>query len=73
LKKIKKCYFKNVAFSSPSSRKEIKVLKNVTLQQILVKIVIVGPSETGKSTIASLSLRFYDIDSGEIPLTEKYL
>jgi ABC-type multidrug transport system fused ATPase/permease subunit len=58
--------FKNVAFSYPS-RKEIKVLKNVNFSANFgQKIAIVGPSGTGKSTIASLLLRFYDIDSGEI-------
>jgi ABC-type multidrug transport system fused ATPase/permease subunit len=58
--------FKNVAFSYPS-RKEIKVLKNVNFTANFgQKIAIVGPSGVGKSTIASLLLRFYDIDSGEI-------
>lgn len=58
--------FKNVAFSYPS-RKEIKVLKNVNFSASFgQKIAIVGPSGTGKSTIASLLLRFYDIDNGEI-------
>ena len=58
--------FKNVGFSYPS-RKEIKVLKDVNFTaQFGQKIAIVGPSGTGKSTIASLLLRFYNIDSGEI-------
>lgn len=58
--------FKNVAFSYPS-RKEIKVLKDVNFTANFgQKIAIVGPSGTGKSTVASLLLRFYDIDSGEI-------
>ncbi len=61
-----KVTFKNVAFSYPS-RKKIKVLKNVTFTASFgQKIAIVGPSGTGKSTIASLLLRFYDIDNGEI-------
>jgi ABC transporter fused permease/ATP-binding protein len=63
--------FKNVAFSYPS-RKEIKVLKNVNFTANFgQKIAIVGPSGTGKSTIASLLLRFYDIDAGEILIDGK--
>ena len=58
--------FKNVAFSY-HSRKEIKVLKDVSFTANYgQKIAIVGPSGTGKSTIASLLLRFYNIDNGEI-------
>ena len=58
--------FKNVAFSY-HSRKEIKVLKDVSfIANLGQKIAIVGPSGTGKSTIASLLLRFYTIDEGEI-------
>jgi ABC-type multidrug transport system fused ATPase/permease subunit len=58
--------FKNVAFSY-HSRKEIKVLKDVSFTANFgQKIAIVGPSGTGKSTIASLLLRFYNIDNGEI-------
>ena len=45
--------FQNVAFSYPS-RKEIQVLKNVNFKASFgQKIAIVGPSGTGKSTIAS--------------------
>ncbi|HWS60931.1 MAG TPA: ABC transporter transmembrane domain-containing protein [Flavobacterium sp.] len=58
--------FKNVAFTYPS-RKEMKVLKGVNFTANFgQKIAIVGPSGVGKSTIASLLLRFYNIDSGEI-------
>jgi ABC transporter fused permease/ATP-binding protein len=63
--------FKNVAFSY-HSRKEIKVLKDVSFTANFgQKIAIVGPSGTGKSTIASLLLRFYNIDNGEILIDEK--
>ena len=58
--------FKNVGFTYPS-RKEMKVLKGVSFTANFgQKIAIVGPSGVGKSTIASLLLRFYDIESGEI-------
>ncbi|UQD57048.1 ABC transporter ATP-binding protein [Flavobacterium sp. K5-23] len=72
LKKIKgNLTFKNVKFSYPS-RKEIKVLKDVNFTANFgQKIAIVGPSGTGKSTIASLLLRFYEIDGGEIIIDGK--
>jgi ABC transporter fused permease/ATP-binding protein len=58
--------FKNVAFTYPS-RKEMKILKGVNFTANFgQKIAIVGSSGAGKSTISSLLLRFYDIDSGEI-------
>ena len=63
--------FQNVAFSYPS-RKEIQVLKNVSFKASFgQKIAIVGPSGTGKSTIASLLLRFYDIEGGNILIDDK--
>lgn len=63
--------FQNVAFSYPS-RKEIQVLKNVSFKANFgQKIAIVGPSGTGKSTIASLLLRFYDIETGTILIDNK--
>lgn len=63
--------FKNVAFSYPS-RKEIKVLKGVSFTADFgKKIAIVGPSGVGKSTVASLLLRFYEIESGQILIDGK--
>lgn len=63
--------FKNVTFSYPS-RKEIKVLKGVNFTaKFGQKIAIVGPSGVGKSTIASLLLRFYDIEGGTIEIDGK--
>jgi ABC-type multidrug transport system fused ATPase/permease subunit len=65
--------FKNVAFSYPT-RREIKVLKDVSFTASFgQKIAIVGPSGVGKSTIASLLLRFYDIESGAIEIDGKNL
>ena len=56
--------FSNVTFSYNG---EVEVLKNLSLK---VKkgenLAIVGPSGAGKTTIASLIPRFYDIQSGEI-------
>ncbi len=63
--------FQKVAFSYPS-RKEIQVLKEVNFSAASgQKIAIVGPSGVGKSTIASLLLRFYDITKGEITIDGK--
>ena len=63
--------FKNVKFSYPS-RKEIQVLKDVSFTANFgQKIAIVGPSGVGKSTVASLLLRFYDIEGGEILIDGK--
>lgn len=70
--KIKgKVAFKKVAFSYPS-RHEIKVLKDVNFTANFgQKIAIVGPSGVGKSTIASLLLRFYNIEGGTIEIDGK--
>lgn len=72
IKKIKgNVSFQNVAFSYPS-RKEIQVLKDVNFTAGSgQKIAVVGSSGTGKSTIASLLLRFYDIDKGTIQIDNK--
>lgn len=58
--------FDSVSFSYPS-RKDIQVLKDITFSvNAGEKLAIVGPSGTGKSTLASLLLRFYDPQSGTI-------
>ena len=60
--------FKNVNFSYPT-RSEQKVLNNFNLKLIPGKVTaICGLSGEGKSTVASLLERFYDIDSGSIIL-----
>ena len=58
--------FSNVSFSYPN-RKEIGVLKDVSFTCTTGHTTaLVGSSGAGKSTIASLLLKFYRIDSGKI-------
>jgi ABC-type multidrug transport system fused ATPase/permease subunit len=58
--------FNNVHFAYPS-RKEIEVLKGLSFEaRAGEKVAIVGSSGAGKSTIASLILRFYEPQSGDI-------
>lgn len=58
--------FENVSFAYPS-RPEITVLKNVSFGVSAgEKIAVVGPSGTGKSTIAALVLQFYKPSTGRI-------
>jgi ABC-type multidrug transport system fused ATPase/permease subunit len=63
--------FNKVHFSYPS-RKEIEVLKGLSFEaKAGEKVAIVGSSGAGKSTIASLILRFYDPQSGDILFDNK--
>jgi ATP-binding cassette subfamily B protein len=58
--------FKNVSFSYPT-RKDIQVLKDININVPAGnKIALVGQSGSGKSTIASLLMKFYDLDGGSI-------
>ncbi|SFB81849.1 ABC transporter, permease/ATP-binding protein [Parapedobacter composti] len=58
--------FDNVTFSYPS-RREITVLNRVSFNaRAGEKVAIVGPSGTGKSTIAALILQFYMPNRGRI-------
>lgn len=59
--------FKNVSFAYPG--KEELALDNISFSVPAGKTVaLVGRSGSGKSTIANLVTRFYDIDQGEILL-----
>ena len=59
--------FKNVTFRYPG--REVAALRNIDLNIPEGKTVaLVGRSGSGKSTIASLITRFYDVDDGQILL-----
>lgn len=60
--------FQNVEFSYPS-RPDVPVLKDITFEvEAGQKIALVGQSGAGKSTIASLLLRLYEIQGGQISI-----
>lgn len=59
--------FRDVTFSYPG--REVPAVRNITMTIPAGKTVaLVGRSGSGKSTIASLITRFYDIDGGQILL-----
>ena len=59
--------FRNVTFTYPT--KETPALRNISFKVEAGKsVALVGRSGSGKSTIASLLTRFYDIEEGEILL-----
>ncbi len=59
--------FENVTFTYPG--REVAALRNINLDIPEGKTVaLVGRSGSGKSTIASLITRFYDVDDGQILL-----
>lgn len=59
--------FKNVSFTYPDTG--VKALSNVSFTITKgQKMAIVGKTASGKSTIADLLLRMYDIDTGEIQI-----
>lgn len=63
--------FKEVHFSY-ESRKDVEVLQGLSFEvKSGQQVAIVGGSGGGKTTIASLLMRFYDINSGEILIDEK--
>jgi len=63
--------YQNVDFSYPT-RKDIQILENLSFDiQRGQKIALVGASGSGKSTIAQLLLRLYDLQGGEILIDGK--
>src|SRR5690606_2433976 len=61
-----KLTFEDVAFAYPT-RSDVQTLKNISFTvDAGQKVAIVGPSGTGKSTIASLILQFYRPQQGII-------
>jgi ATP-binding cassette, subfamily B, multidrug efflux pump len=62
--------FKNVSFTYAHTG--VKALKNISFEvKAGEKIMILGKTGSGKSTIAQLLLRFYDPDEGSISIGEK--
>ena len=58
--------FENVNFSYPQ-RPDVTVLKSITLESKANQtIALVGSSGAGKSTIASLLLRYFEINAGKL-------
>ncbi len=58
--------FKNAQFTYPS-RPELQVLNNLSFKaKAGERIAIVGSSGAGKSTIAQLLLRFYNLNAGQL-------
>ncbi len=61
--------FENVSFTYPDTG--IEALKHISFRiKPGDKIAIVGRTASGKSTIADLLLRFYDVSSGQIKVDE---
>ncbi|MBI2376772.1 MAG: ATP-binding cassette domain-containing protein [Deltaproteobacteria bacterium] len=57
--------FESVSFRYPGS--DLEVLRDLDLELELGKVVaLVGASGSGKSTVAALSLRFFDVTKGRI-------
>ncbi|UKN01763.1 ATP-binding cassette domain-containing protein [Paracrocinitomix mangrovi] len=66
-----KVEFKNVGFAYPQ-RKEIQVLDGISFTcEAGQTVALVGSSGAGKSTISSLLLNFYDINTGNIYFDDK--
>jgi ATP-binding cassette subfamily B multidrug efflux pump len=65
LQKIESIEFKNVSFTYPDTG--IEAVKNISFTlNPSETLAIVGPTGSGKSTVATLLTRFYDVTKGEI-------
>lgn len=63
--------YQNVDFSYPT-RTDIPILRGLNLSiEAGQKVALVGASGSGKSTIAQLLLRFYDLEGGAIFIDDK--
>lgn len=72
LNEIKSIQFKDVTFIYPDTG--IQALSNINLTiQKGEKVAIIGKTGSGKSTIAELILRTYDIEHGEIKINQHAL
>ncbi|MFV3130939.1 ABC transporter ATP-binding protein [Niveispirillum sp. KHB5.9] len=64
--------FENVGFAYPGGATAAVTLKNISFAVRRGRSLgIVGPPGSGKSTIAKLIPRFYDVDSGRITIDEQ--
>ena len=64
--------FENVSFNFTKDNKKVEVLKNINLSVSAGETLgIVGPPGSGKSTIAHLAPRFYDIEDGAIYIDDQ--
>ena len=64
--------FENVSFSFTKDNRKVEVLRNINFSVGAGETLgIVGPPGSGKSTIAQLAPRFYDVDSGTIYINDQ--